>query len=230
MRLFGITVSYCEPEILAHGLTRFKMTAGMMPERYVVVDHLFPINPIMNSLMVHKLAQIVDAEVVRPSMNSGGAGGFNFAMSHLTDLKDEDLIIGMDPDSNPKTYGWLKAMVATMEVGKDLMSLSLMHDHLVDRPWEHEFIGGNKVSFLPHPEMMNVTLWRAGAIRGGLKQSGFYGHNERLMWSPKKMGYLYDFRETLCPLPHPQSYNEWKSAHAFQGYKGNYDQWVKEKK
>lgn len=227
-RLFAITVSYCEPEVLAHGLVRFNMTAGMLPWKYVVVDHLFPINPLVNSIMVNKLATLVDAEVVKPSVNTGGAGGFNFGMKALPDLRDEDLIVGMDPDSNPITYGWLPAMVKTMEAGKDLMSVSLMHEHIVQRNWEVEFIGGNRVAFLPHPEMMNLSMWRVGAIRDGLKQSGFYGHTERMMWAPKKNAYLYDFRETLCPIQHPASYNTWKRRHAFDGYTKNYDDFIKE--
>lgn len=227
-RLFGITVSYCEPEVLAHGLTRFVRTAGEVPEKYVIVDHLWPINPINNSILVNRLALIVFGDVIKPPMNGGGAYGFNYAMEHLGVLNDDDLIIGMDPDSNPITPNWLTAMVATMRASKELNSVSLMHEHLVDRPWEHEFIGGSKVSFLPHPEMMNVTIWRAGSIRGGMKSLGLYGHNERLMWKPKTVGYLYDYRETICPIQHPKAYNDWKMAYAFNGYPHNFDQWLKE--
>ena len=232
-KLYGITVCYCEPEVLAHGLIRFAKTAGAVPDKYILTDNLWPKDSEANSAMIRKLSPIVNAEVIQAKINQGGAGGFNLALQHLFDqvgLKDEDLIIGMDPDSNPITQDWLKVMVETMQAGPQLDSLSLMHEHIVQREWEVEFIGGHRVAFLPRPEMKNVTIWRLGSIRDGLKQKGFYGFTEILMWAPRKHGYLYDFRETLCPIQHPVEYNDWKRIHAFDGYAGNFDEYLEDLK
>lgn len=230
MRIFGVTVSYCNPEILAHGMTRFLMTSGYNPI-YYMVDHLWPIQPKTTSRMVHKVAEMMNAKVVQPEVNLGGHGGFNFAVERINkdhQLDDEDLIIGYDPDSNPLTQDWLKTMIEAMKLKPELDSLSLMHEHILPRPWTIQEVNGIKYAYLPHPEMYNVTIWRYRGIKDGLKGKGFYGHVEMAMYKTGKHAYLYDYRETLCPLQHPQVYNDWKSAHAFRGYAGNFDQYLKE--
>jgi hypothetical protein len=233
-RLFGITVAHCESEVLEHGLTKFVATSGVDPEKYYVVDHHWPINHDLTSMKVRLIAKtIISATiVVSPEKNLGGHGGFTYGVEQMNkahNLQDEDLIIGYDPDSNPLTPNWLVAMVKAMTDSPQLTSISLMHEHIVERPWKLTEVNGIKLATLPHPEMFNATIWRYKALKEGLKGQGFYGHVEAAMFKPGTHAYLYDYRETVCPIHHPQIYNDWKSAHAFNGYAGNFDEYVKDK-
>lgn len=234
MRLFGISVAHCRVEITAYSLIRYAVTASYHHgEEFVLVDNCYPINPEQTSNILEHVAHMAGATYMKTNKNLGGAGGFNHALSYLNEkykLQPDDLIIGYDSDSNPRTQGWLKALVNVMETDLNLNSLSLMHDHLLERPWILREVAGHRVASLPHVEMANVTIWRAGPLlaKGGIKSGRkFYGFNEVCMFEKEKSGYLYDFRETLCEIQHDDLYNKWKSLHAMNQFPDNFDVYLR---
>ena len=231
MRIFAITVCHGPAEVLAFSLSRFMLTAGINPEHHVILSHCWPINRVNNDRVIKRVGKMIEATVLDMDRNIGGHQGFNHALNWIREryaLKDEDLVCGYDHDSNPITDGWLRAAREVFSEESTLTSLSLMHNHILDRPWKMRGFATHKIAFLPHPEMCNVTVWKNGAIPDGLPGQGFYGHTERFVWQAGKNGYLYDFREDLCPIPHPESYSVWKRRTAFGGYTKNYDEFLKE--
>lgn len=216
------------PEIVAFSLTKLLMTTSRHLDWFVVDNH-WPVDKYKSSLTLERVARLVNGMVIRPSQNLGGHGGFNYALSHMR-LTEEDLILGYDPDSNPITPEWLDAMVHVMTHKPILNYVSLMHEHIVERPWEISDVKGIKIAQLPRPEMANVTLWRGRALlEGGIKASRkYYGFVETEMWKDGRSAYLYDYREDLCPIPHDPLYNAWKGAHAGGSYPGNFDEYYEE--
>jgi hypothetical protein len=135
-------------------------------------------------------------------------------------------VITYDADSNPVTQDWGKAMLEVMLGRSELNSISLLHNAIAIRPWEESVTKGHKIVTLPHPEMFNVTMWRAQAVMEGLKGWGYYGHVERSIWQPGKNAFLHDFREDFCPIQPLPIYVEWKVKHAFEGFEGNFHEYL----
>ena len=236
MRLFVISVCHMQPEIIAFSLTRAVMTMGVKPkdiDSWILVDHHWPIQKHLTSTLITVFTDIVDAYRISPEKNLGAHGGFNFAVQRLIDnhyLADDDLVLCYDPDSNPVTPDWLKAMSDVM-THSTFDYLSLMPSvRLTGRPWVIQTIMGHRVATDLKPEMINVTLFRGKCIKEKLTaHSAFYGHVESSMWDRGfKSAYLYDFLEDPCPIYHPQIYADWKIAHSSGKYAKNFDQFIKE--
>jgi hypothetical protein len=177
---------------------------------------------------------MVNATVIQVEKNIGGHGGFNLGVEYLANkyaLKDNDLILGYDPDSNPITGGWLRAMQKVMDNDVRINNCSLAIKSIMgNRKWKLTDIAGVRYATSPVPEMMNVTIFRYGYLKriGQFKGTGFYGGVETANWtSDDTQGYLYDYQEDFCPIPHDPRYNDWKKIHCTGEYKGNFDEYVK---
>lgn len=236
MRLFAVSVCHMQPEIIAFSLTRAIMTMGVHPFNWTLVDHHWPISKMMTSALIRdSLVDIVLGFVIQPEKNLGAHGGFNFAIQRLIDnhnLSDDDLVLSYDPDSNPVTPDWLKAMSEVMTADPLLDYLSLMPEVCKNnRVWHIRNVAGYAVATHEKPEMINVTLWRGRCIKQKLTAySALYGHVESAMWDRGfKSAYLLHFLEDPCPIYHPQIYADWKIAHSSGKYPGNFDQYIKDK-
>lgn len=237
-KLSVITVCHMLPEIIAFSLVRGRVTMGVERSRihqWVMVDNHWPIHSGETRAWIHDLAMIIGADITMPDKNLGGHGGFNFGLKALGDIRHDDLILCYDPDSNPLMMGWLKAMLEVMDGDRDLGYLSLMDNRIVNnRNWSIEEVMGHRVAFDPQPEMMNVTIFRGRVLKamGGMPATRpFYGGIEAAMHAYGfKSGYLMDYREDTCPIPHDELYRQWKNAHADGAYGGNFDRWVEEGK
>lgn len=230
MSIYAVTVSHCNPEMLAHGLIKARQTMRCFLDvsRWVIVDHHWPIKKYLTSTCVGKLAALVDGEVIRPDKNLGGVGGANLAFDYL-ELKDDDLVIGYDPDSNPVTPGWDDALIQVMVNDRSLPYLSLMHKHVLNnRKWQIRDVNGYRVASDTAPEMFNITIWRGSTIKNGLPGAHLmWGGLESFLWSQGKMGaYLIDYLEDVPPLHHPQEYNDWKQHHHSGRFKGNFNEYI----
>lgn len=238
MKLFCVSVVHMEPEIAAMSLMRLKRTGGVEPDRTVIVSHHWPINPRNFDDCVHGLAGIFEStKIVRPEKNLGGHGGFTFGLEHI-DFDDDDLILGYDPDSYPREWNWLRAMIDVMIADSTMGYVSLMSEWIQgNRDWRIEDIGGRRVAFHPVPDMFNVTIWRGKMLRQGMmaeRENPWYGNVETAMarhaeFVGMRWGYMRDFLEDYCPIPHHPLYVEWKKrAGGARSYSGNFDEYVKE--
>lgn len=238
--IVAVTLSHCRPEVLEFGLSQFYATAGI-PEDFrahFVVDHHYPIHKAKTSREVESIAKKYKCRVLTPHRNMGGHGGFNWAFHHNEVQELEwDIICGYDPDSNPIQPGWLPAMANVLRDPEGKVAYcSLTHEHI--RPnhrWTVEQIGGETVQFAERPDMYNVTSWRRDFLvqtQGLHALKSLYGHVELAMDAKRaqlkvRHAHLQNYLETLCPVPHDTIYNDWKAAHAFLGFNGNFDEWVR---
>lgn len=236
-RLFAVSTCHMEPEIIAMSLARLRRTGGMIPDRHIIVSHHWPIDPHGFHDLVVDIAKICKGEVVQPERQLGGHFGFNFGLGHL-ELKDDDLVLGYDPDSYPAKRGWLKAMVEVMQDDPRLGYVSLMSEWIQgNRDWRLEMIGGHRVAFHPIQDMFNITVFRASVLKKGLlaeEKNPYYGNVETGMKRHvdglgMRWGYMRDWLEDRCPIKHHPIYEEWKKKAGGEGtYKGNFDQYVME--
>lgn len=225
MRCFLISVAHMRSEIVAWSMDKVFGTVGIPFDRKILVDNLWPLDVVKTSAHLEQIAVTHGMELIRAEKNEGGAGGFNLGLKALGELQDNDLIYGVDPDSNPITLNWGLAMYQAHELHPYLDAVHLMHEHIVERPWRINF-GPPMLAKLPHPEMQNVTSWKYRALKDGLKSGRpFYGFNELAMKIDS--AYLHSYREDLCPVPHDPRYIDWKRKHAFENLNLNFDEYLK---
>lgn len=220
---------------------RFNETAGdHFALDHVIVDNYWPMFPdgTQRTELYKDAAKVAGGAVIRPpgGKNIGGHGAFNYALSQLP-LDDFDMVICYDPDSNPVTNGWVQAMWEVLAGDETIGALSLMPAWLVNRrEWATKEIRGHRVAYHDKPDMWNVTMFKYSALKktGGLvADTEFYGHVERAMFREFAKhglwhGYLYDYREEPCPIPHPKKYQDWKGLHSSKLYLKNFDDYLKE--
>lgn len=229
----AVTLAYMDPAIVEASIEQFVKTAGAKPDHWLMVPHYWPIETLTHFQKIGEIAERVGAEVHNPTENLGGTGGYNWAFGWLAP-RDEDFILTFDGDSYPITEGWLKALVDVLKGDPTLACASLWPAPVVRSDGEVHTVAGHRVRVFPMPEMMSVTLWRASFFRTGIVgHFAWYGQIEIPMFYRArglglKIGYLETFRESANPIPHPKIYTEWKRKHVSTGYKGNFDEYVKE--
>ena len=246
-RLYAVSNVYAQPEIVMSSISQFHLTAGAMPQKWIIVNNHWPMveNPTWHAVQamnyVGKCGRIYsacerDGKGEPTYKNLGGHGGTTFGLKQF-DFEDEDLILNYDLDSWPITPGWLTAMIETMKADLTLGWVALMVERLIQDPaWTYEIIGGHRVAFRDPTEMWNVTLFRGKMFREGmLADSTYYGYVETAMERKAREfglrhGWMVDFIEGQHPIPHPKTYSDYKQAHARSNpkYPGTFEQWLKE--
>lgn len=248
MKLFAVSNAYADLEVMTFGVSRFYKTTNVnisgYPSAWVLVDNHWPLNKRGNGFEIQKIQKFMDAYLVDPGKNLGGHGGTSFGLSNfgnrygpkINGIDDDDLVLNYDLDSNPITEGWLEAMIEVMNADPTLGYVALLDNRCeAGKPWTFETIAGHKIALLPHADMWNVTLFRGKVIKDGMKaDTKYYGLVETAMrkhMEPMglRMGYLYDFREDVCPINHPHSYFLYKQEHAAGRYAGTFEEYLKEK-
>lgn len=229
MTIHAVSLAHMEPAIM--GMSFAQMLRTGLPVgavNWVLVDHHWPINPSNFSACVNQLAKMIDARVISPEKNLGGTNGINFALSQI-DLKSTDYLLWVDPDSFPITYGWFQAMVAVMEADPTIATLSLWPADLSHTDWQEEVVAGYNVRTFPsHSEMFSMTMWRVSFAAPKIcAYHEFYGQPEAPAFNKaRELGmrnaWLTDFKESLCPIPHPQVYEDWKMLHTRNLFMGNF--------
>lgn len=230
----AITVVYCDPTILAASVAQFLKTSGTVPDEWIFVDNTWPLlNENLRFFTISQIAQMGNGICQETMKNLGGHGGFNFGLNQMA-FEDDETILCFDADAFPAREGWLQAMMRVMAVGSKIGYLSLLPHQVKRDDWNVETIAGYRVGFLDQAEMINISLWRGSVLREGMKaNSAYYGHIEVPMLKKAqsmglRVGYLLDYPDAPHPIPHHPKYTEWKNAHAFEGYKGNFDEFLSE--
>lgn len=225
MKLYVVSICHMTPEIIRFSLTKGIQSIGRSYEKWVLLDNRWP----MGAVPVSELAVIVNGFTLVAPKNLGGHGGVNHVVKFLNPDPD-DLVILYDPDSNPNTKGWGKAMVEVMQADRNLDAVSLMINPTIinNRNWRMREVSGYLLASDFLPEMYNVTCFRASVLKAGLLGiAQFYGGIEAVMHAKgMRHEYLYDYQEEPCPIPHPKIYSDWKVEHAQGRYPGNFDQYV----
>jgi hypothetical protein len=238
MKVWVTTLAYLDLPVLEMALEQYAKTAVPVKGEYILLDHHWPLNYWKHRHRLLELAEKYNCRVMSPYENLGGHGGNNWLIQNLP-VRNEDLIITYDADSNPQTVGWNAMLVKAMEdPSYAAISLTINAD-LLTKDWVTEETTSGVAVKRPRNgiEMMNITAFRASFLRliGGFKgPRRFYGFveghlHQSMQAMGLKHGYLVDAYENLKPIePHPQ-YQEWKRNHVTGTFPGNFDQWAKEK-
>lgn len=228
MKIWTITTCHTRKEVFTACLDKYYETATHETEHYIL-DHHYPVDYWQTRHAILDVAEKWKLKVVSNPKNVGGHEGYNWVFRQLP-IGDDDFVIGFDSDSWPMHKGWDSAMIQALQKCPELSSVSLIIDSLVkNRQWTTVCTEPNVV--VPdHIDMVNVSCWRASAVKktaGMLGMARYYGGGEIMMSGlGMKTGYLWDYREEFCPIPHDQRYNDWKMAH-LRGFPGNFDEYLK---
>lgn len=121
MRKVIITLAYNRPEVVEQSLIRLRQTQDLTDYEYYLIDPGYPIpSKRENFLKIVDIAKRYQVEYLKPATNRGVSGNWMWAIYELGLGKTEnDVIIGMDPDSNPMDNGWCDAIVDVIVKGKE---------------------------------------------------------------------------------------------------------------
>lgn len=201
-----------------------------------VLDDCWPLNKKQNERLLELfLTRWPGTKLVRSPKNLGLHEGWNYLCSQMP-LEDDDIILGVSPDSCP-SRSWDLAMKEVLEVAPDLAWVGSCSEAISLTPgveWETRYISGHAV-LIP---INAPTMWHSMAFRwkvlkeiGGFSEPcNYYGHLETAMWNKlqkigMKQGFLADYTETW-PLEsyHDRIYSDWKYLHAHErSFPGNFE-------
>ncbi len=219
------------------GLERcYAMSSGTQPITHVLLDQHYPLNRGETKRFIDNFAKAKGALVLDPGKNLGLHRGWNWACEQLElhhGLKDDDILLGVDPDSWPLTRGWEAAMVKALENWQQTkvpwvgVASEVLH-HLPGATWRDWELNGLKVR-TPDQNCWFQSL--CAFVWGPLKEIGnfwepndWYGDLEKNLhpryrakgWEFAWLMDYWDEPRKLDSLEDPE-YAEWKEALAHRG-------------
>lgn len=110
-----MTLGFNKPETIEMSMKRLVDTCDNLNRvEKVLVDLNYPLpNKKQNTVRLAELSSIYDYTLLKPHINRGVSGNWMWVMNEL-DLKHEDVLIGMDPDSEPQQKGWVEAITRVL--------------------------------------------------------------------------------------------------------------------
>lgn len=239
-KVWAISLCYNDFDIIQKSLQQFYATYGDRVEvEHVLVDQHWPIDKQMHQLKLKEFCKHNNFIYMNPGRNLGLAKGFNYALDN-SNIPDNAMVVGYDPDSYPTKENWLDAMCDVFVADQSIGWISLWHQHssrqLVSEGAgkQQEMIGGWRVNVVNQAVMNSVCGFRMSWLRktGGLQEPNeYYGGLEVCMF-PKlaqhKMRWVFmsDYFERP-ELNSPRAYQvyKWKYAHE-HSVKTDFETWV----
>jgi hypothetical protein len=233
MKVYVHTLAYNKPEFVQMAGENLRVTAGTDRYEYVIFDCGYPLpSEKENSSKLKKIADKLKAGYVKIE-NEGVAQNWNKAIEHFNP-SDDDIVVGMDPDSRADTLGWLRDMKTAFQKREDAFYIGM------NRTGFEEYKRGTliegEVNLLKFNELV---AWSMGGFRvkmikeiGGIGQyNGRYGYIEHYCYDKlKPMGYdfylLADHFDLSLDSPDPQ-YSEWKQASASRNTDLKFNDWLR---
>lgn len=208
MKVFVVTLGFVPARIWRRSLDAYRSLhkTGLDYEHYFVDAH-YPLNEVENRRELWSICADAGISVLDPGRNLGLHGNFNFALSRIP-YKDDDVIIGYDPDSNPISPGFDGALVHAIQFDQRVAWSSLLSQRaepeLIQRGYDRRMIGHVEAWVTRQPVVNSICAWRGSFLRrtGGLHEPNqWYGFLEgEMFWRMKEMGmdwaFLPGWRET----------------------------------
>lgn len=177
MRAIVMTLGFNKVSNILTAYHRFHQTnPGFRYDEYVIVDLDFPDFDKMPSVVsLSSLSVDFGFTLLKPRKNRGVSGNWNWTALEM-DIKDEDILIGMDPDSDPVNSGWAKAICDVMSADKKIAYCGLTRASAPGLP--HEVPEGHQKYKLKEVGGHNVRVydeliaWPMGAFRGEFIKAG----------------------------------------------------------
>jgi hypothetical protein len=242
MKIKVITLGYCKAETWRRCVKQLYATKSPDTEwEHLFMYHYYPVNEDNNKRELRQIANEYNLIWIQPEKNLGGCEGFNWAMREY--MKDDELILGIGPDSCPTTHGWDLAMYQAMQDKRvgwiGLKQGRISDDELAVRPHTNENINEIDVHLCGQPMMIGMSMVRLDWLRaanGFSQPTKYYGGSEAGSWyALKNKGYelalLRDHFESgeIKEATQDPHYRDWKVEHAQSRYAGNFDEYLKDK-
>jgi hypothetical protein len=239
-----VTMGFVNADILAHSMEHvYKIKSDQLEYEHYFVDQHYPINRESNVLKLKKVCEKYGIKWIDALYDRGLHHGLNFWMDECK--VNDELFIGLDPDSWPNERGCDEALVDCMEIKSSNLafctlnnSINIARQDLLLAP----VVLGKHLCMLPtnRPTMFNIVCWRASWLRsiGGFHQpTSHWGHLETYLW--KKLvdtkhcfAILVDHRETERPwhMPgHDALYVQYKAEQGAFKTRLGLNEWLKQR-
>ena len=260
MNVYMCSLCFCNDRVLLAGLEALHRTntPNLVVAHYLLDNH-YPFKHYRTQAAMVQAQIKYNARVVDGLEDRGLAGNANFLLKYMMEkgMKEEDLLIGYDPDSKPLNRGWDKTLVEVMVAEPKLAYLSLNNPPIEPnlesiqgkKPYlrgEEKKIAGHRVFIVSADtnDMINVSCWRVSWLKaiGGTPagpNTPYYGFNEgplkaAVNHTGMQNGYLLDFKEDgrgdkgWFGYLHDFEYQNWKKDH-LSGYRPSFAQWLKDR-
>lgn len=230
MRKVIITLAFNDPEQVQKAVKRLKDTQDISTYEYYIIDVGFPIPcKRKNFKRLCDIANAYDVDILKPARNRGVSGNWMWAVYELG-LEGNDVIIGMDPDSEPQQRGWCDALTDVLSNSMEPIAycgltritppqLSTEVNEF-DKPYTTHMIAGRKVR-----KYMEAISWPMGGFNAGfVRERGI--HQPRTRYGFIEMGTIRLMENTKwdwCMLDEfhdatsdrgDKRYQEWKIKQA----------------
>ena len=232
-------------EMMKRSLEQFDKTVGLGDDEFqhILVDQHYPILRESIKSLIAERGEIKNTLVVDPGKNIGLANGVNFALKSVP-LTNDDLVILFDPDMNPITVGWGRAMKSVHQE-KSVAWTTCLFDgaksdmNQIGKGFKAVTINGIDCRKIVAPVINSCCMLKASFLiaSGGAHESNpYYGGFECHMWpylvkNNLSWVFLEDYWED-CSWPELrcQNYAEYKVATTHGGEKQvEFTEWVMEK-
>jgi hypothetical protein len=239
MKTFIITPCFAKSTLVSDFLAHFYAAPPRFEFTHALLLNHYPVNREQNNEEIKKLAQLYDCTLV----DTGGDLGLHRSLNHAVEklgIGPMDLVIGHDPDDRCSP-GALDAIRDVM-CADPLVAVCGLNFSVIQQkgPYPESAIAGHRVWVHPSVEMFNVVGWNMSLIHaaGGFSQpNSHYGGIEIALYPEwvnrgMKLVYLIDHTSDYIKVDRndsrlfDQSYHEWKVAHGFGKFKGNFDEWL----
>jgi hypothetical protein len=208
--------------------------------------HYYPVNERQNRIELYRLCAEYDIRVLDPGRNLGVHEGLNYVAKEIG-LTRHDVLLTVDPDTNPITPGWDRALLSVVagnsDIGWAFLTNSQTPSEIRARPGgytERTLANGTRLYVMHGPAVASISAWQMQWVldspAGGFHEPcKWYGHIESAMYpdlvhAGKRLAVLRDYAEDdAIKADQDKIYAEWKSAHAFEGYPLNFPEFVERK-
>jgi hypothetical protein len=242
MKVWLVCLAHNNPSIVMEAVRKYKEQNKEMnfDHEWIMVDCDYPLpHSGQNHVDIASIAAAYDMTLLKPYKNRGVSGNWNWVVNEVG-AKDEDIMIGIDPDGRVRESGWVSAIVEVFK--HEPRAYYVACNQISHGGWtnvtttRHETTSGVGYLEFPHIVAWSLGGFKVGHIRkiGGLhERRPFYGFIEdethKRMQSQGdytffKLENYFDFHLTrVDPL-----YMDWKKAMVEGLTKLSLSDWIKE--
>jgi hypothetical protein len=238
MKIHLLSIAFAPARILNTHLFQVYDTIGVEHDGHHIHNNHYPLNEDYITDVLYNLCAQHSMKLYDTGKNIGSAAAWNHLFVMCRPAK-EDIVVLLDPDTNPITPGWGKAIKDVFAADKKVAWVSLtfpqVDKEFSERPHKEYEVAGHRV-LQPTETMINsICAFRAGVVReiGGFEDgTPWYGGFEAKMWAkinPKyKWLFLKDFKEAYDPrFESDPEYKEYKIALAHKrSTKDDFKTWL----
>lgn len=242
MKVWLVCLAHNNPKYVMEAMTKYKDQNKEIAydHEYIMVDCHYPLpNPRTNSVDIASIAEAFNMTHIKPYRNRGVSKNWQWVMGECG-MKDDDIMVGLDPDGRVRESGWVNRVVDVFRHEPRAYFVGLNQyshgGHKNLSTVEYETTAGTKYLEFPRIVAWSLGGWHVGRIRligGPQERRPFYGFIEdethaRMLaqgdYTFFKLKDYYDFHKfDVDPL-----YVDWKKAMVEERTRLPFNEWLKE--